>query len=388
MTASDFLYELIGARKAGFEDISINVNDLRNTAFFPNVAVPIAALIDVGKEKTEFTLEGSNGYIDHLGFIEPFRVGSQLGRERNVLNKIWSFETSEDTFRLTREFVDELYQAAVVETEGVLAGLEWCLGEVLENVVLHSAISKGYVMGQLHTNNQHVVFSVVDLGQGIYNSLLESDEHRPRGPVDAITLAMREGITRDTKTNQGNGLWGLHNILVNNRGQLTIVSGGGGVRINGNRVSTFDAMRYGFMGGGTLIEFRFDLRSPIQLETVLGGYIPQPLTIVKNADEFGDIHFVLKDQKTGFGTRDAGIRTKNEVLNLKAQTNGKVLIDFEGIGIVTSSFADEFIGKLYAEMGPINFASAIVLINMNDAVKVIIDRAIVQRLSSSFKKKA
>src|SRR5699024_11745283 len=55
---------------------------------------------------------------------------------------------------------------------------------------------------------------------------------RFKSPFDAITSAMKRGFTRDKKTNQGNGLWGMSQLILNNRGILNIISSGAIVGYN------------------------------------------------------------------------------------------------------------------------------------------------------------
>src|SRR5207302_835688 len=66
--------------------------------------------------------------------------------------------------------------------------------------------------------------SIADSGIGIYKSLRES-VFAPKSEIDAITLAIREGVTRDSGVGQGNGLWGLARLVEQNGGSLTITSG-------------------------------------------------------------------------------------------------------------------------------------------------------------------
>ena len=50
--------------------------------------------------------------------------------------------------------------------------------------------------------------------------------------------------------------------------------------------------------------------------------------------------------------------------------------------MISSSFADEAIGKLYAELGPLTFGRRIHSISVDPLVRSLIERAIVQRLRS------
>lgn len=56
-----------------------------------------------------------------------------------------------------------------------------------------------------------------------------------------------------------------------------------------------------------------------------------------------------------------------------------VTLDFSGVGVVSSSFADEVFGRLFVEMGPRAFMTRIAMRNVDRTVEGLIDRAIVQR---------
>jgi hypothetical protein len=87
-------------------------------------------------------------------------------------------------------------------------------------------------MGQVHPTTKHIAFCVVDAGRGIYESLRTSSEYWPNKVEDALVLALKEGVTRDKKVGQGNGLWGLHEVAVHANGQLSLASGGEKLVVN------------------------------------------------------------------------------------------------------------------------------------------------------------
>ncbi len=57
------------------------------------------------------------------------------------------------------------------------------------------------------------------------------------------------------------------------------------------------------------------------------------------------------------------------------------MVELQDIALVSSSFADEVFGKLFAELGPIDFSRRIELRNVDPLVKNLIDRAIYQRMA-------
>ncbi|MFB7275364.1 STAS-like domain-containing protein [Streptomyces sp. NPDC056244] len=59
-----------------------------------------------------------------------------------------------------------------------------------------------------------------------------------------------------------------------------------------------------------------------------------------------------------------------------------LILDFSGVPMVSSSFADETIGKLAERFGPVGFAQRFRLINMNPNVQMLLDRAL--RISAQY----
>ena len=61
-----------------------------------------------------------------------------------------------------------------------------------------------------------------------------------------------------------------------------------------------------------------------------------------------------------------------------------LVLDFSGVSMVSSSFADETIGKLAERFGMIGFGERFRLVNMSQQVRMLLDRAISLRISSSY----
>ena len=61
-------------------------------------------------------------------------------------------------------------------------------------------------------------------------------------------------------------------------------------------------------------------------------------------------------------------------------------IDFTGLSVVSSSFADELLGKLIAKMGLATFNQRCQLIGMNSTIRAIVDRSIQQRIQATDEK--
>lgn len=80
------------------------------------------------------------------------------------------------------------------------------------------------------------------------------------------------------------------------------------------------------------------------------------------------------------GLRKTAKTLKQKVLESVA-SNTPVVIDFTDVESVSSSFADELIGKLYIQIGAETFKKMVKMINVNDDIKLIIKIAIKDRLS-------
>lgn len=65
---------------------------------------------------------------------------------------------------------------------------------------------------------------------------------------------------------------------------------------------------------------------------------------------------------------------------MNAEPDVPMILDWNGIQVIASSYADEFVGKMFVEMGPISFMSRIRNVNMMPFVKTLLDKAIMQRM--------
>jgi hypothetical protein len=380
----DILNEVLSSYN---KNLILNFKNVRGA--FPNVSVPIAGIIE------NMSLKGINfefyylteEYLKKLSIRYPLRVqeNKELAQKAS-LDKIWRFDSADDIYLLINSFVDELSQIIVCE-KGVLEGFEWSINEVLDNVLQHSSRSFGYVMGQVHHKSKHFTFCVYDTGQGIYNSLLSSSVHKPKNPVEALRLAVKEGVTRDKKIGQGNGLWGLHQIVSENTGILNIISNSACYNLTNNEVKTFDRVSQLPYDTGCVVDFQIDYSKEISISKALGGYEPVNLKLESLEDNVGNIIIDLHNKESGVGTRKSGEKIRNELINVYKQSSKNITLDFANINIVSSSFADELIGKLVTEFGFYGFNNIFKLKNMNPNVQSIVQRSVAQRMMESFNTK-
>ena len=101
-------------------------------------------------------------------------------------------------------------------------------------------------------------------------------------------------------------------------------------------------------------------------------------------DAAGSILIVIESKGLGVGTRKSGEKIRNELINIQKQSNRAITLDFKDLNIVSSSFADELIGRLVAEFGFYTFNNAFKMINMNTSIQSIVQRSVAQRMIESF----
>ena len=90
----------------------------------------------------------------------------------------------------------------------------------------------------------------------------------------------------------------------------------------------------------------------------------------------------LREESTGFGFRPAGRQLRTKCLHLlNAEPAKPLLLDWTGVPLVSSSFADELVGKLFASLGPLAFSARVRNVGMDGTVRGLVDKAIMQRVA-------
>jgi STAS-like domain of unknown function (DUF4325) len=136
---------------------------------------------------------------------------------------------------------------------------------------------------------------------------------------------------------------------------------------------------------GTLVVVRINYATALSLEKALkfGGKSHDPVDHVQltyEEDEDGVVLFVLARESQGFGSRVAGMPLRQKLKNLIRICDGKrIAVDFSDVHIISSSFADEVFGKLFAELGPLRFMNAFEFRKLDSTIQGLINRAIEQR---------
>jgi hypothetical protein len=268
-----------------------------------------------------------------------------------------------------------------------LSALEWSINEITDNVLNHSQSPIGGLVqvSTFQRTRKRVEYIVADAGVGIPNTLRTT---RPELNSDAAALeqAIREGVTRDKSIGQGNGLYGSYQICSHSNGFFQLESGYGKLMFtdrDGLRIGT-ERIPY----EGTLVAAQIDFSVPHLLEEALqfGGKTHQTVDYVElRYEQHGseDLLFKVCEESLSFGSRVAGAPVRKRLLNLARMCpNQRIILDFEHVPLVSSSFADEVVGKLFAELGPLAFMQRFQFQKIDPTVRQLVDRAIAQRMAA------
>lgn len=268
------------------------------------------------------------------------------------------------------------------------AALEWAVNELTDNVIVHSQSRVGGLVqvSSFKRTSKIVEFTIADSGLGI-PATLRSGGDFVGSDTTALDRAIREGVTRDKSIGQGNGLYGSYQICCHSGGALQIESGHArllfrpdphGLEIRDQRVPV----------KGTLVIAKINFSDPDLLRDALNfsGKSHKPVDYIETKYEGvhdNIIHVVLKNEAQSFGSRVAGTPIHIKLQNLVQMCPGQPIeIDFSGVPLVSSSFADEVFGKLFVKLGPLEFMQRIRFKNMEQTVRMLIDKAISQRVST------
>ena len=302
------------------------------------------------------------------------------------------YRTGEEQRAIVDESIELLLHQIKVERE-ILHALEWSLNEITDNVLVHAeAPEGGLVQVTTFREQRRVQLVVSDGGRGILASMQENLPELNRD-TDAIGEAMKQGVTRSADVGQGNGLAGALRIATGSNGSLTILSGRGEIKvIRPPGKSEHEHKTYVRRGNdayqGTMVFIEVMIDELVDLDEALdfggGGAADWDYIDATYGEGDGDVVLNVADEAVGFGTRSAGESFRIKVDNLaRAKPTSTIVLDWTGVPLVSSSFADEVLGKLFVEMGPLTFAGRVRSTGMEPLVRKITDRSIMQRAAQS-----
>lgn len=293
------------------------------------------------------------------------------------------FRDGNEQFAAVNKTMDILLAAIKEFRRDDIRYIEWAVNEITDNVINHSQSPVGgFIQITNHRNKEQIEITVSDAGLGIPKTLRQAkpDLHSDQ---EALESAIKEGVTRDNSIGQGNGLYGTWKIAQKSNGTLNIYSGNAKLVSNG---TTNQISREKIPISGATVCARIGYSKTVDLSEALTfkGRVHKPSDYIElhfDEDESGNITFNLKSESRGFGSRAAGEPVRRKLINLIGMLQtGHLVVDAKDINFISSSFADEVFGKLFIELGPLKFSSSIKIVNLDNLVSGLIDKAVMQRM--------
>jgi hypothetical protein len=353
---------------------------------YPNACAPIGAILQHYKSLgVVVRAVNEPARVHSTRVLAPIEASRENLAEERIVNTVWAYFDTDGATALTEALVHHMEMTIPMET-GVQQSLNICLFEVIDNVFEHSEQNSGYFMTTLTSGGTRLAVAISDTGVGALNSFRGS-KHHPRNDFDALTLAIQAGVSSTGDTPRGNGLHSLQRTVENNQGRLNLRSGTGHLGIIGHSVTGGDYVSLPTIGThnrGFYVDWQLDLRRPVRLEEVYDD-LPVPVNHHLEAFENDVAEHVIyvREHDSGLGTRKAAAQLRLMLTNTLNLGAPRLVLDFEGVAVVSASFADEVIGKLAEEFGIVHFMQLFALRNMSSTIELLLNRAISLRVAQA-----
>ncbi|TWI06865.1 uncharacterized protein DUF4325 [Lysobacter ruishenii] len=381
----DKVRKAIYLRVTRFRQSKITLDFTSTELLYPNGIVPLIALVKRHQGNGIFfeiiqprsvdlnrliRFEGWFHAIDSARFDAPAAAGfNSLPLKR--------FESDDELNGAVNCAIEVALRNLQMENN-VPASFEWALNELGGNVLHHAESGSGYLQVNTFKSTENLSVLVVDAGVGVPKSMRDRFGDIRNDRV-AIERAVQKGVTSKPNFGQGNGLAGSVAIALQSGGYFALTSGGGRLVVEKGTLTVRDF--YPPLQG-TVVELHLPTSREIDLPAALWGHDPSSYLEEKFEKSSGTLLLKLIECAPTFGNRITGEKIRTLILNLLSSSPGADLeIDFAGVKIVASSFADEVFGKLFLMMGPLECGSRVRYVNMNGTCKQIINKAITERLA-------
>lgn len=349
--------------------------------------VPLASLLDSlrsGGTRVD-VLPPSSPSWDALGWREAL-VAESITPPREDFAGLQTFRNSAELttcISAVRETVTRSIECA----GGVIDSLCWIATELADNVLVHSVEGSTTPTGRIQLAvdpaSRSIALGVADSGRGILRSLSSSFELS--NDLDAITRAIERGVTRDRSVGQGNGLSGSVSISIATQSPLSVMSGFAEAEIDGDVTRA----RYSGYLPGTFVGLLMSADREVDLEHALWGYRPMGAFEMTHLTSDDSILFRVADEVPGFGDRATGMVARTKLANILTEyPDSRVIVDFANVPLASASFCDEFLGKLFVELGVATAFSKFAIIGATSLIRTTLDSVIEQRSAANVRSRS
>ena len=113
-------------------------------------------------------------------------------------------------------------------------------------------------------------------------------------------------------------------------------------------------------------------------------YMPTDYWLENVEAENGDAVIHVASESSGTGTRQAAEKLRTLALNTVLADKKRVIFDFSGVNLVSSSYADELVGKTIGKYGFSFFLDHFAIKNLSATNTMILNRSVQQRMAQAY----
>ena len=289
--------------------------------------------------------------------------------------------SNDDELNTTNKQIFDWVLQSVEMAKGLPDSFHWITNELAGNVLDHSETNDGWIQVTVFPDNHQIAIVICDTGVGI-RATMQRAFPDIKTDLQALEKAITKGVTSNPDIGQGNGLAGSIEVARANEGLIHIISG------SGRLISYEDEFRSQEMSvsyPGTMVEFQLKTNKSVQLDNALWGRPTVGYFEMKYEDDFGNLDLRLKDYAPTFGNRPTGRKIRTMLENMLESNPGQSInVDFDGVDMITSSFADELFGRLAIQLGIWQFGQRVRPRNVNALCFGIINNVIEQRIAYKY----
>jgi anti-anti-sigma regulatory factor len=381
------LKELIEFR--GFERVHLDFSQTETC--FQDAALPLTALVRKYRhEGVQFKIE-----LPRFDRLRRLFINCNWARlmsptefpppdERSDLNlPATEYRDDGEQHQLVRGIIDRVLKVTQHLERSHLRAFEWSLNEITDNVLLHSESATGGIAQlSIRPRSRELEFIVADAGVGIPESL-RIGKKETWDDLEALKQSIKEGVTRGV--GQGNGLFGTARVCQLSGGAFSINSGS--AYLAGTREQLVTGQMHELSFGCTSVACAMSYARPLVLEEALkfAGRSSAKVDFMElDYEGFEGNAAIVRVEKESIsvGSRRSGAELRRKLENISRMSDSStVIIDFSGLPVWSSSFADEALAKLIQTMGIVEFRSRFRLVNLDGVNRQILERSTRQRLS-------
>jgi len=341
--------KLSALRRSDIRNCNITLCIAR-TILTPAVITMLASwVLEMKQRGISFSLMAQNNTQKYLGAIGLDQIIAGGKRKSSLLGPALLLP-----LRMVYDFgdqmlaIDELCEFVLKQFSNareLLPAFEWAVNEITDNVFIHAQSPTPCVISaQYFPVNRQFEIALVDQGIGLLGTLGPS--HGAQNEKEAIDMALKRGLTRDTKIGQGNGLAGTERIAELNNGEVMIWTGQAAmIKTEERHYSRFAPCN------GVGIVLRLNVDVPVDLGTTWIGQRPYTY-IDRCSEEIDNGSAIIVSKECGsVGSRDPARRLRNKIIAILPDTHHPITLDFSGCRDPSSSFLDELFGRLIGEIG-------------------------------------